>query len=347
MNALVGLLVVVILWMTFDRVRCRRRLHLVRDDVGNEALVVNASFPHWENMLFMIDTAYAGPPVLSTSYLALQRRCRHGSVQTRYRETLRLLRNDVEERERHASVRKLLASGMCRGFTSGCTMRLMGIGDTVETQADMLLCPSLKLSGRSDNHAIDADVFVSNPLQGHVHILTTDYLLHRAPCVICPRRGVLRTRLMQYEQMSMRRQFAFQEAHFVGGAFAAHMDVGGTTLRIVVDTGAAAALSLSRSAVRKLKRYAPSDPPRSAMQVGVNNEHVCSDVLLADVRIGDLTFADVEVFANSHEVEGADGYAGMGLLRAVDLWLQPDAIGFRASGLSPRASEATRAGKCT
>ena len=175
------------------------RLHLVRDAHGNEALVVDARLARASRTLFMVDSAYAGAPVLSTSLLAVEaegeRGAAHGDVAARYRRTVERLRRGVTDAARHAAVHRLLASGRCRAYTSGCTMRLMGIGATTETQADMLLCPALELDGRAPDAYVDADVVVTHPLPHTPHILTVDYLLHRAPCAILPRAGLLRTRL--------------------------------------------------------------------------------------------------------------------------------------------------------
>jgi hypothetical protein len=323
------------------------RLTLARDALGNEALVVGAD----DGALYMIDTAYAGAPVLSTSYLSVQRRCGAGlsAVGARYAACVAALRSEVGEDARHAAVRRLLEEGRCRAYTSGCTMRLMGIGATSEAQADMLLCPGLRFRGGSRREAVDADIFVTNPLPGSVHILTTDYLLHRAPCVIRPGAAKLHLRVPPVWQSVMRPSFAFFPAVLVGGAFAIPMTVGGAALQIVVDTGAAAPLSLGSDAIARVKLCALTG--RRATQSGVHGERVCSDILRAAVRIGDepvdgLDLGQVEVFAMEQPVAGADGYVGIGLLRAFDIWLQPDAIGFRPSGLSPRGVEASAEGSC-
>jgi hypothetical protein len=331
-------------------------LELARDALGNESLVAWARVAG-RRALVMVDTAYAGPPVLSTSYLALQGRCESGGLPSwpsageAHARCTRALRAEVREDDRHAAIAALLRDGACRAFTSGCTMRLMGIGTTTEAQADMLLCAGVRLAGGDPNApagvgGVDADVFVTHPLHGSVHILTNDFLLHRAPCVVEPRAGRLRFGLPPLAQLRLRPTFELHPAVFVGGAFAVPMDVGGVTLRIVVDTGAAAALSLGRSAADRLATCGRGATARHATQAGVNGERVCSDVLSARVAIGSIAFEDVEVFANATEVEGAHGYAGMGLLRAVDLWLEPTAIGFRRSGLAPRRSDATAPGDC-
>jgi hypothetical protein len=338
----VALTLVLVAAVVIACVRGRRtcRLHLVADRGGNEALLLDAHVAG-RRSLFLLDTAYAGAPVLSTSFLAVEGKCVRGSVQGRYATAMELLRNDVSEDDRHAALDVLLRGGRCRAYTSGCTMRLMGIGETTEAQADMLLCPALSLDGVSTAAAPSADVFVTNPLRGSPHILTTDYLLHRAPCVLSPKRGTLRFRAAPLDSIG----FTFFPARLVGGAFAVTMTVGEVDLSIVVDTGASAPLSVAASAVKRLRVCGRPDEPQRVTQGGVNGERVCSDVLHAPVRIGTLDMGRVPVFANSHEVQGADGYAGMGLLRALDLWMEPGRLGLRRSGLEVTAPSVAK-GKC-
>jgi len=326
-------------------IRYRRggeRLWLVSDENGNEALVMSAVMASHKTM-FMIDTAYAGAPVLSTSFLSVQDRCTHGDMNERYRACIDLLRNDVTNDARNDAIRKLLlVNGQCQAYTSGCTMRLMGIGETSEAQSDMLLCPALVLGGHNTSARVNADIFVTNPLQGSPHILTTDYLLQRSPCVLCPHAG----RIYFRNETMGPHGFEFHPPTFVGGAFVVTMIVGGASLNIVMDTGASAALSLSSDAIDKLETCQNPTPATRAIQRGVNGERVCSDVLITKVRIGTLELGVVHVFANSHPVQGADGYAGMGLLRAVDMWLEPTRIGFRRSGLPVSIPTLTSNGSC-
>ena len=111
--------------------------------------------------------------------------------------------------------------------------------------------------------------------------------------------------------------------------------------KIKHDSSTCKACMLNRK--RKPHKIKEDKSPRIYSYFG---ERVCSDVVHARVRVGGLDLGDVEVFANASEVEGADGYAGMGLLRALDLWLEPGRLGVRRSGLPPRGSDVTAAGDC-
>lgn len=57
------------------RRRGNHRLTLARDATGNESLILEGDVAGQTRALFMVDTAYAGAPVLSTSYLAVQDTC--------------------------------------------------------------------------------------------------------------------------------------------------------------------------------------------------------------------------------------------------------------------------------
>lgn len=323
-------------------------MHRLTDPDGNESLVVDASIAG-RRTLFMIDTAYAGAPVVSESFASVQRHCQWGSVARRYRTCMRKVLREVDADRRNVAIyNEFLHNYGCRAFTSGCTMRLMGIGETVENQADMLLCPPIAIDGRHDaRDAIRADVLVSNPLPGSVNILTIDYLLHRSPCVLLPARQRLLLRMPVSQSALLRPSFEFHAVRLVGGAFAIPIEIGGAVLEMVVDTGAATTASLSPEAVRKMTRCAhDAARARSVVQVGVNGERICSDVLSAPVRLGRIDFGTVDVLANTSPVQGADGYVGMGLLRALDLWFETSQLGTRRSGLSVRAVSTTRAQQC-
>jgi predicted aspartyl protease len=220
----------------------------------------------------------------------------------------------------------------------------MGIGETVENQADMLLCPSISFDGRRDNDVIDADILVTNPLPGSPHILTMDYLLHRAPCVVLTRAERIYFRLPVSMASLMRPTFEFHDVRMVGGAFSVHFVVGDARLDLVVDTGASTTISLSSTSLKKLQTCAATT--KSVIQVGVNGERVCSNVVSTNVRVGRIDLGNVEVLANTAPVQGSDGYVGMGLLRALDMWFEHGRLGVRRSGLSIRSIDRTRSSSC-
>ncbi len=340
-TVLVGVLV---LWTVVrnivQRRRNVRRVYMVADDLGNESLIVKASVGGLRT-LFMIDTAYGGAPVLSTSFLSVQDRCSVGDVYSRTKRCLHELRTSVTDDVRSLAIaQRLVQRTHCRAFTSGCTMRLMGIGETAENQSDMLLCPSIRIDGERDVDPIEADIFVSNPLRGTPHILTMDYLLHRAPCSIYMRRGSM----VFYDTNA--EGFVNVPTSMMGGSFVVTMTVGGEPMNIVLDTGASISLSISSTSLDKLKLCSVDTPAKRIRQRGVNGEEVCSDMLLADVSIGTIALGTVSVLANDTPVQGSDGYAGMGLLRALDLRFEPNRVGIRRSGLAVRTPAGHSPGTC-
>lgn len=326
--------------------RSSHPLHLVSDDNGNEAMVVEASFPGTAN-LFLLDLAYAGPPVLSTSYLASSyRRClplrvRSGrdGVERRYREAIRSMQQ-VTDDDRHAAVRQLMQGEPCRSYTSGCTMRLMSIGAISESQSDMLLCPALG-GGVAPSLAVPgADIVVTNPLAGNVHILTMDAILHRAPVLICPGLG----RIVYRAPLAS--GFETFPVESVGGSYSIPLHLGGARLQVVVDTGASASLSISASALARLASCSRGEQ-RHVTQLGVNGERVCSDLYQAELSIGSVDLGMVDFFVNDHDISGTDGYVGMGLLRAFDMLVDHSVLGLRPSGLPISAVSASAKGSCS
>lgn len=317
-----------------------RTMYIVEDELGNESIIVSASLGGLHT-LFMVDTAYGGAPVLSTSFLSVQDECRFGDVRSRTKHCLQRVRTMVTDDDRSTAIaERLMRRTHCRSFTSGCTMRLMGIGETSENQSDMLLCPSLRIDGQSDSDPVQADVFVTNPLKGTPHILTMDYMLHRAPCSIYMRHGVVAF----YDVMAV--GFTPLSTSMVGGSFVVEMMVGGVSMNIVLDTGASICLSISSTSVDRINECSVESEPRHIRQLGVNGEEVCSDMLVSEVSVGSLAMGKVSVIANDTPVQGSDGYAGMGLLRALDLRFEHNRASVRRSGLPVRAPRGHSQGTC-
>ena len=328
-------------------------IYLLDDGTGNESLIVEGAVGGDDDVLFLVDTAYAGAPVLSLSYLDYRRKRRAGGasrgrrapwavlpsfspaaaratrVARRFRRTMRDLGSSPSTYDLHEALNEFSATSGCRAYTSGCTMRLMGIGATSEAQSDMFLCPPIDLPSvvpSLPRSRWDADVLVTNRLDGSPHILTCDYLLHRGPVLIEPRRG-----RMTFGTRARPSAFDMFAPEMVGGAFVVPVLVGGATVQAVVDTGAATTLSISRSVARRLSTCAPRG--ETVHQSGVNGERVCSDVVMTEVTLGSTRLVGVRALVNATDVEGADGYLGIGVLRAFDLYLSHDGIGVRPNGL--------------
>lgn len=355
--------VLVLLWLAQCRAWSQNGCWACRvtDEEGNEALVLPARLGGIPS-LAMLDTAYAGAPVLSRDYLHLPA-CRsawrtpfrsvQGRVQREYRQVKRQLRARPEPSEWPASsLAALFRTGKCRAYTSGCRMRLMSISGIEDKHTDLLLCSALELEGLwsswltlpsfSGLPSGSSDAFVSYELPGSVHILTMDYLMHRAPCVLDPQAQTLHFRVPRGKA----RGFHFQESQSVGGAPSILIRAGATELRIVLDTGAAVALALAPEAVQRLRTCSVPSESQHVTQIGVHGDRVCSELLHVPVFIGPLDLGHVPTVANGSPVQGCDGYAGMGLLRALTLWLEPGWVGLCRSGLPVRAPPNLARGSC-
>lgn len=342
-------------------------MRLVDTGEGNEVLLMEARMPDGNWHVFQLDSAYAGPPVLSLSYLHTihssppMRRLRIRKAAGSAKELLRAYSEissapSCGKAEMWQAVSRFLDVNQgCRSFTSGCSVRLMGIGETSEVQSSMFVCPPLSFDRRLEagkaSGGWDADVLVTHPLPGAPHILTIDYLLHRAPCVLELSKGLLRTRspLSVWERSS----FVTIPSLLVGGAFVVQASVGGGSMRLIVDTGSSGTISIGRPSAAKILACAGTgangaDEVKTVTQRGIHGETVCSDVLSVDVVLGGAALPAVEVMVNSSEVEAADGYLGLALLRAFDVYVDHGEIAFRKNGLPvARVASAARSARCS
>jgi hypothetical protein len=319
------------------------RFHIVKEaPSAAESMIVEAHVSGVGKTLFMIDTAYAGAPVLSLSYLARPEAMRNTSVEDRHRQAIEGLRSPVPRSEMMGALTRLQKRGQCRSYTSGCMMRLMGIGETAETHADLLLCPSLKLGLGLTSFLYQSDIFVTHDLPNSTHILTTDYLMHRSPVLISMRHE--RVYFTSLPNPTMQ----FLDATLVGGAFSIPVGVSGVQMQCILDTGSGATLSVSKSAAAKLKGRCMhvSEAGGKVEQEGVNGERVCSDLVFADVSVGTHSLRNVHVLLNSHDVQGADAYMGMGIMKAFDWWFSPSRVGVCASGKAVRSQFPHSNGSC-
>ena len=66
---------------------------------------------------------------------------------------------------------------------------------------------------------------------------------------------------------------------------------------------------------------------RHMRQHGINNEAVCANVVMADVRIGPMAAERMPVMLNNTaSTDLLDGYLGLSLLRGYDLAVLPDRL---------------------
>lgn len=330
-------------------------VHLASLDDVNEAILVEAKLSG-ARTLFMIDTGYAGPPVLSASFVASGDVSSGGDVQKKFRQAMSRMRLVTRE-DQYRAVDRFVHRMGCVTYTSGCTMRLMGIGSTVEQQADMLMCPMLQLRntrgaflGAKRHSGARADVFVTHTLPSSVHILTNDFLNHHAPCLLRMDAPSLELDVPELQLRAIRPFYHAQPLDLSGGAFVVTLTVGGVKLRCTVDTGAPAPLSLGKDVLDRISACTRPSPSRTLRQTGVNNEQICSELFLVRVEFCGEVFEDCVAFANSMPVEQVDGYVGMGFLRAFNMLITREGISFARSRLAPKTLEdyrsVTRSGSC-
>lgn len=343
--ALVCIVILLCVLLTISRTRNSFRMHLISPDAMNETLILDGYVCN-HHALFLVDTGYAGPPVLSTSYLAA-RTDEHwltGTVQDRYSQIMKALVKNISAPARDAAIDGLLAEGGCIAYTSGCTMRLMSIGDTQEQQADMLLCPPIKMRKTTTGQlaaptgrVVDADVVVTNALPQSIHILTCDYLLHSGPALLDIARGRLELCLPPRVVLAYSMTMDIYPVEMNGGAFVVPIELGGQRFRVTLDTGAPGPVTLGSKAATRLT--ACTATRKALTQAGVNGEHVCSDIVITSMRFGKKEAGRVPVFVNDRAVDGVDGYVGLGVLRAFNILISQTIVGFAANGRELRSPE--------
>lgn len=307
------------------------KMHLVNTDGVNEVLLLE-TYLHDREFLFMIDTGYAGPPVLSRSYLAVKTNMIVTSIKKRYMEILEKM-NTVSEDDAHQAVYDYMTTSGCLSYTSGCTMRLMGIGSTKEQQADLLMCPMLKIknifgyfSSPKKNTYTFADMFVTNSLNSSVHIMTCDFLMHHAPCLIDIGNESLEVSLPPERYLLSKVFFHMYPITFHGGAFVVELKVDDEKFICTVDTGAPGPICLGYDASNRLKKCSVKER-KILKQHGVNGEKVCSEIVESDVEFCDKKMK-VPIFMNDSKIESVDGYIGLGFLRAFNILISSHGIGF-------------------
>ena len=140
--------------------------------------------------------------------------------------------------------------------------------------------------------------------------------------------------------------FVFTEIIMVGGAFVIPIQIGDEVIYCTLDTGAPGPISIGKQSIHKIKKCKrPSN--KKVQQGGVNGEQICSDILYSSANVCGIEFPEVGIFANDMNVDGVDGYVGLGLLRALDILILSDRIGFRRSGKSPNLNfSGASVGKC-
>ena len=345
--ALLLLLACVVVYVLATVVQNRIRMRRVCADGTNEVLLVEARL-NGAPCLFLVDTGYAGPPVLSASYLATGSSAGDASlsVTAQYARALRLMDSTrVGVEEQHAAIDSFLATSGCASYTSGCTMRLMSIGATREQQADLLMCKMLQMRSVCGMYyapkraaaGADADMFVTHALPQSVHILTCDFLRHTTPCYLNIGAEELHLNMPLVALQTVRaRAVAKVDVEFSGGALVVPLTVDGHVCRCTLDTGAPGPVCLGAAAAARI-RAAAAMRPTHFRQHGVNGEVVCSDISTASVRLGSAAFDDVPVLANDADLDQVDGYVGLGFLRAFNILICGDGVYFARSGLAMRS----------
>lgn len=301
-----------------------------------------------EHYYFMLDTGYAGAPVINLRYIDAcsgQRLSIPDAIQ----------RVQRSKRVPWGRVQDFVRRHRCHDFTAGCTMRLMSIGASTQRQTDLFLCNALHIetatssfsNPKLNNGLPNADAFVTNDIPSTLHILTMDYLLPLAPFLLSVNSLALRTCIPAAELAGLRRSYAAVQTSMRSGSFVVRVKVGGVWARCSIDTGAPACVSIDAKVAQRVK--ACSLAGKTVRQMGVNGESVCSSLTYMDVEMGGTLLPNVPVLVNDRSTGEVDGYIGTGLLQAFDLlFVDVGVLLVRPSGAAAGNGDLAYAnGKCT
>lgn len=284
--------------------------------------------------LFMVDTGYAGAPILSLPMLTCERKLSSsGTLEQRVAAAIASVNTyRVSEVEQEKTLSKFMEEQGVVEYTSGCTQRLMGIGSTAENTSEMLLCPSLEIKTHDNSFSSckscamlpQADVFSTNRMH-NMHILTIDFLKHVSPCMFDFKNKNLHISMSTTEYLQQSHKFTSISNELSGGSFVASITIGGKDFKCTVDSGASAFVSLSSSSAAKIKNCNQSTA-KKIRQIGVNGEDVCSDIVECDVKFCGQNFENVPIALNNYDLEDVDGYIGLSLLRSFNLLITKEEL---------------------
>lgn len=315
--------------------RMTYQLYLQKVDDKNERLLLRATVLN-KHVLFMVDTGHAGPPVLNRKYLAVQDANINDIVED-YENTMRKLQS-ITEYDEYMAMNQLVSTHGCLQYTSGCTMKLAGIGSVEERRGDLLLCPRLQIKTTlglydSSKKLETGQVFITHSSKESVHILTSDFLLHNSPCIISHENQTLHLNVHVLELVFLKKSFQTIPYDFNGGAFVITMLVENEPFRLTVDTGTPGPISIGENAVHKIKGFSYQNSKGVLKQQGVNDSIIHSNVLQLNVHFCDSDY-NVPCFINNVSPPDVDGYVGLGFLRAFDILIDTHGIGFSKNKLN-------------
>ena len=326
---IVGMIVCMIIYFF----RCKSfvfRLNRIQTDGVNELIVIESILNN-DPFLFMLDTGYAGPPVISRSYLSIKLSI--GSLESRYNDAMSKM-TSVTTDDEFKAINNFINKSECLPYTSGCTMKLMGIGQIEEHQADLVMCPMLRMRNtmgvfmapKKSTQAY-ADMFVTNSLKNSIHILTCDYLLHHSPAMISFAHDCLELNMSMTRYNLAKVGFTMLDAKFSGGSFVVDLFINNNALSFTVDTGSPTGICVGQNAAHKVKTCNINGTQKSVRQGGINGEVVCSDIVESEVTFCGSKYI-VPIFINNMATDFVDGYIGIGFLRGFDILMTHETIGF-------------------
>lgn len=322
------------------------------DDADTAALLVAVRVGTYETF-FQLDTGYAGAPLFSAKHLVVERV--GGKVPPVDTDDLAMAYRDRVERMREVAsprmgdLRETLRKNGCEAFTAGCSMDAISIGMVEHRHNELLNCPSmhLQLDGPSKRFAcpmknsslLGSDVMMVSNITGP-HIITMDWMFQFSPCVMW-----MRDQKLEFPRGPradwLRKSFSCRRIRLSGGAPVMKINVGNRRmLKILIDTGAATGLTLDRKYEDLVQKI-----DRKLSMKGSAGETVCGDLGRVSFGLAAEKLTVPVTLANVGDDE-IDGFCGLHILKAFDLYLSEREIGFKRNGLEITHAASSEEGRC-
>ena len=331
--------------ITIERIESVRMTRV--DDPNLAALLIAVRIGKYDTF-FQLDTGFAGAPLFSAKHLAVEQdekvtRVSFNDLEGTYRDRVSRIRaKSVPAVE---TLREALREKVgCESFTAGCSMNALSIGMTEKRHNELLHCECLQLQTDADaerfacplknNASLGSDVMMISMIHGP-HILTSDWLFQLSPCVMW-----MRDQKLEFPRGTrsnwLRKTFSCRRIRLSGGAPVLKVSIGNRhALKILIDTGAATGLTIDTKHEELVEKVG-----RKLTLKGSAGETLCGDVGRVSFGLASerLTVPVTVAQVGDNEI---DGFCGLHILRAFDIFITPREVGFKRNGLDIVASTAS------
>ena len=294
--------------------------------------------------VFLIDTGFAGPPVLNTHFMTFPLLPEYRGVVDR----VSVMKGSKFGIGHDVAVRRFISTTGARDFTAGCRVNLSGITSSYQRHSDLLLVPTISFksnSGFSFPGNREGDICVTNNMVDTPHIITTDYLRHNSPCLISISKSQIEWNISKARTAMLLTTFTRTDIEWFGGAMVCVINVGNVNLKCVVDTGSELSVTIGKSCAKRIHQC--DRLKRKVGQSGVGGQSTCTEFIETYVQFAGIMFPKCSVAVNNTDVTNIDGYVGMGVLRCFDILIFNEMLYLKKNSVWDPATHAGVVGTCS